>query len=194
MFGKKYFHLGSATEILHSLEDYEEVHDAQKADFSIITSLLSSYDSYTNHYDRSVELAKEAIKAKLTLLCTNPDKISITKSGVIVYCPGMVTELYEKWGGEVVHFGKPHKIIYEYAMRKIRVKTSKVLAIGDSITNDIAGACNMNIASVLVCSGIHRHDFEIEIGEMPKGVLQNLKKKYSISPNYVVSLLRDLVF
>ena len=193
-FGNRYFHLGSAAEILNSLEGYEEVQNPQEADFSIITSVLGNYDDSQSYYDRSIELAKEAVKSKLPLLCTNPDKISITKSGEVVYCPGMVTELYEELGGKVIHFGKPHRIMYEYAMTKIKAENSEVLAIGDSIANDIIGASNMNIDSVLVCSGIHRHDFGIEIGDMPKGILQDIKKKYSVTPNYVVSLLRDLVF
>ena len=33
--------------------------------------------------------------------------------------------------------------------------------------NDIKGATNMNIDSALVCSGIHRHDLQINVGEIP---------------------------
>lgn len=195
VFGSKYFHLGSAAEILNSLEGYEEVKNHQEADFTIITSVLGKYNDSLSHYDRSIELAKEVVKLKLPLLCTNPDKISITKSGEVVYCPGMISELYEGLGGKVIHFGKPHRVMYEYAMTKIAAKNSEILAIGDSIANDIVGASNMKIDSLLVCSGIHRHDLGIiDIGDMPIGILQGIKKKHSTTPNYVAGLLRDLIF
>ena len=193
LFGERYFHLGSAAEILHGLKSYEEVHNPFEADFSIITSVLGDYSDSVSHYERSVELAKEAVKAKLPLLCTNPDKVSITKSGDVVYCPGMVTEIYEKLGGKVIHFGKPHKIMYEYALNRIVVAKSEILAVGDSIANDIIGASNMKIDSALVCSGIHRNDFGIKIGEVPKDIMHFIQNKYSVTPKFVVSLLKDLL-
>jgi hypothetical protein len=45
-----------------------------------------------------------------------------------------------------------------------------------------------------VCSGIHRHDLGIKIGEMPDAKkLLALYKKYSVQPTFVVSLLKDII-
>ena len=59
--------------------------------------------------------------------------------------------------------------------------------------NDIKGATNMNIDSALVCSGIHRHDLQINVGEIPtKENLSKLYKKYSLKPTYVLSILSNI--
>lgn len=51
----------------------------------------------------------------------------------------------------------------------------------------------MNIDSVLVCSGIHRHDLAIGVGEIPEEEnLMKLYEKYSLKPTFVISLLRDI--
>jgi ribonucleotide monophosphatase NagD (HAD superfamily) len=62
------------------------------------------------------------------------------------------------------------------------------------MTNDIKGANNMNLDSVLICSGVHRHDLEINIGDMPveKNLLK-LYEKHSLKPTFVVSLLKDII-
>ena len=186
-FGTKYFYLGSpeSEEVILNLNGYQRVDRAKDADFSIITGIV-------DYYEQAMKLAMEAIKYKLPLLCTNPDKSSIKKNGEISYCPGVVADKYEELGGEVIYFGKPYKHIYEYALQGVDNKR-KVLAIGDSMENDIKGANNMGLDSVLVCSGIHRHDLEIKTGDMPNTEnLLRLYEKYSVQPTFVISLLKDI--
>ena len=187
-FGTKYFYIGSpdSEEVVLNLKDYQKVTHAKDADFGIITSILG-------YQEESMKLAMEAMKYKLPLLCTNPDKSSIKKDGKMTYCTGIIADKYESLGGKVIYFGKPYKPIYEHILQKINNK-KKVLAIGDSMENDIKGANNMNLDSVLVCSGIHRHDLEIEIGGMPstKNLLK-LYEKYSVKPTFVISLLKDII-
>ena len=187
-FGTKYFYLGSpeSEEIVLNLKGYQKVAYAKDADFGIIASILG-------YYEEAMNLAMEAMKCKLPLLCPNPDKSSIKRDGEVMYCTGIIAEKYEALGGKVIHFGKPYKPIYEHVLRTIDDK-KKVLAIGDSMGNDIKGANNMNLDSVLVCSGIHRHDLKIEMGDMPSTEnLLKLYKKYSVKPTFVISLLKDII-
>jgi HAD superfamily hydrolase (TIGR01459 family) len=187
-FGTKYFYVGSpvAKEVLFNLNGYQEVEDPKDADFNILTSVI-------NYYDEAMEVIEELIKYKKPLICTNPDKSSIKRDGKVMPCSGMVADKYEDLGGEVVYFGKPHKPIYKYAIQDVS-SDNKVLAVGDSMGNDIQGASNANLNSVLVCSGIHRHDLGIKIGEMPDAKkLLALYKKYSVQPTFVVSLLKDII-
>jgi ribonucleotide monophosphatase NagD (HAD superfamily) len=44
---------------------------------------------------------------------------------------------------------------------------SRILAIGDNLTTDIAGAATAGIASMLVTGGIHREEFGTVWGEAP---------------------------
>jgi ribonucleotide monophosphatase NagD (HAD superfamily) len=69
--------------------------------------------------------------------------------------------LYEGQGGSVVYAGKPHAPIYELAFETIGklagrdVPRKEILAIGDGVNTDIAGAAKLGIDSVFVASGLH---------------------------------------
>lgn len=52
----------------------------------------------------------------------------------------MVRQWYEELGGEVVLLGKPAAVLYEEALRMLGLRKDEVLAIGDSLQHDIAGA------------------------------------------------------
>ncbi len=52
-----------------------------------------------------------------------------------------VRQWYEELGGEVVLLGKPAAVLYEEALRLLNLRKSEVVAIGDSLQHDIAGAC-----------------------------------------------------
>ena len=188
LYGYKYFYLGSpeSEEAIMNIKGYKKVSHPKNADFCIITGII-------NYFDQAMELAKKAIGYKLPLICINPDKLSITKDGKIMYCPGSIAEKYEQFGGKVIYFGKPYKEIYQYALRLIP-PMKRILAIGDSMDNDIKGALNSNIDCALICSGIHRHELSIKIGEFPTHYqLTKLYNKYSFKPHFVLSSLSDIV-
>src|SRR6185312_6633791 len=72
-----------------------------------------------------------------------------------------LASLYEQQGGSVIYAGKPYAPIYQLALETIgklfgeRVAKDEVLAIGDGVNTDIAGAGGVGIASVFVASGLH---------------------------------------
>jgi ribonucleotide monophosphatase NagD (HAD superfamily) len=84
----------------------------------------------------------------------------------LIYCAGAVAELYRELGGEVVFYGKPHRPIYERAMalaaerRGRPAELRRVLAIGDSVRTDLAGAHGFGIDCLFVTRGIHSEEFE----------------------------------
>jgi ribonucleotide monophosphatase NagD (HAD superfamily) len=58
-------------------------------------------------------------------------------------------------GGSVMWFGKPHPLIYKFALNKIpNIEPQKVLCIGDSLEHDIRGGFDANCSSALVKTGI----------------------------------------
>ena len=63
--------------------------------------------------------------------------------------------VFEKMGGQVVYFGKPHPEIYNFCIRK----NETVLVIGDNIRTDIKGANNMKLDSLFITNGIHKDEF-----------------------------------
>jgi HAD superfamily hydrolase (TIGR01459 family) len=108
-------------------------------------------------------LLQRALDRNLTFVCANPDLV-VDVGGRIVYCAGTLAAMYEAMGGTVYWAGKPHPPIYDMArataerLRGAPVDPARILAIGDSVRTDIAGATGYGIASVFVACGIHRSD------------------------------------
>ena len=96
----------------------------------------------------------------LPMVCANPD-LTVERGDKIVYCAGALAAAYEALGGTVTYAGKPHVPIYDMALAHIEALKSKlvsrerVLAIGDGIRTDIAGAARAGIDSVFIASGVH---------------------------------------
>jgi HAD superfamily hydrolase (TIGR01459 family) len=96
----------------------------------------------------------------LPMICANPD-IAVERGGRLVYCAGALARAYEELGGAVKYAGKPYRPIYELAfatLETLRAGSSapgRLLAIGDGVNTDIAGAAAVNVPSVFVASGVH---------------------------------------
>jgi HAD superfamily hydrolase (TIGR01459 family) len=91
----------------------------------------------------------------VVLHCLNPDRI-VVRGGVTEPCAGALADVYAALDGEVVWYGKPHRTIYEHALRLGgNPPVQEVLAIGDSLQTDILGAARIGIDAVFVSGGIH---------------------------------------
>jgi HAD superfamily hydrolase (TIGR01459 family) len=105
-------------------------------------------------------MLKELAARKLPMICANPDHL-VERGDKLVYCAGALAAIYETLGGSVVYAGKPHAPIYELALETIAghagraVTKDEMLAIGDGVHTDIAGAAGFGIDSVFVASGLH---------------------------------------
>ncbi|TGR16391.1 TIGR01459 family HAD-type hydrolase, partial [Mesorhizobium sp. M1C.F.Ca.ET.196.01.1.1] len=100
------------------------------------------------------EMLAPAAVSGVPCLCTNPDRIMLTKSGQR-FGAGRIAELYEELGGNVEWIGKPHRPIYDAALAMLgNPPRERVVGIGDSIEHDIAGASGAGLSSALVRSGI----------------------------------------
>lgn len=99
----------------------------------------------------------------LTMICANPDLV-VERGGQIVPCAGAVALAYEEIGGNVIYAGKPHRPIYEVALKLAEEKSGtpvaldRICAIGDAIRTDIAGAAMFGAAGIMVLAGIHAQD------------------------------------
>jgi HAD superfamily hydrolase (TIGR01459 family) len=104
----------------------------------------------------------------LFFLCANPD-IVVERGEKLVYCAGALADAYAELGGEVYYAGKPHRPLYDMALaevnraRKVRalgggVALDRVLAIGDSVRTDLAGANSLGVDCLFVTAGIHAEE------------------------------------
>src|ERR1700722_6721894 len=133
-----------------------------EADYIVCTGLFDDETESAENYRAMMQQARER---KLTLICANPD-IVVERGDRLIYCAGAIAELYRELGGEVIFYGKPHRPIYQRAMmlaaerRGQTTPLSRVLAIGDSVRTDLAGAHGFGIDCLFVTRGIHADDFE----------------------------------
>lgn len=128
-----------------------------EADIVVVTGLLDDETETPDDYEITL---KSLQRRNIAMLCANPD-LRAERGDRIVYCAGALAEAYEKLGGDVVYAGKPHLPIYELAMHMIsdgRGETTskdRVIAIGDGLKTDIAGAAAAGLRSIFVASGLH---------------------------------------
>jgi HAD superfamily hydrolase (TIGR01459 family) len=160
--GKKIFWLGPERDnsIYRGLDPV--IGPLEQADYIICTGL---FDDETESAEDYRAMMLQALERKLPLICANPD-IVVERGDRLIYCAGAIAELYRELGGEVIFYGKPHRPIYQRAMQLAAerlgrpVELNRVLAIGDSVRTDLAGAHGFGIDCLFVTRGIHAEDFE----------------------------------
>ena len=106
---------------------------------------------------RSVEahepvLARAAAR-RLPMVCVNPDRLVI-RLGRRELCAGTLAARYEALGGAVHYFGKPHAEVYALSLAALDLAPERVLAVGDGLATDIAGAAAAGLDSLLVTGGL----------------------------------------
>ena len=62
---------------------------------------------------------------------------------------------YQELGGDVRSLGKPDPAIYQPVLEVLGLAPDRVLAVGDSLRTDIAGAAGVDLAACWVLDGIH---------------------------------------
>lgn len=153
----KVFHLGPERDraIFEGLK--VKLTDAEEADLVVCTGLFD--DETETPADYAARLSGLASR-EVPMICANPDHL-VERGERLVWCAGALAALYEGQGGNVVYAGKPHAPIYQLAFDTVGklagrpVPRKEILAIGDGVMTDIAGATGLGIGSVYVASGLH---------------------------------------
>jgi len=155
--GARVFHLGPERDLpIFASIDVTRV-NADDAELIVCTGLFDDETETPEDYE---VLLKELSERKLTMLCANPDHL-VERGHRLVYCAGALAQLYAGDGGEVIYAGKPYAPIYELAEETIArlagrpVARGEILAIGDGIRTDMAGAADFGLDAVFVASGLH---------------------------------------
>jgi HAD superfamily hydrolase (TIGR01459 family) len=96
----------------------------------------------------------DCARYRLKMICANPD-LEVIRGGVRVLCAGALAVRYTQLGGDVRSLGKPDPAIYQPVLHQLGVPAERVLAVGDSLRTDIAGATGVDLAACWVLDGIH---------------------------------------
>jgi HAD superfamily hydrolase (TIGR01459 family) len=167
---------------------------AEQARYAVCTGLRD--DATETLEDYQAELAALAARS-MTMVCANPDMV-IHRGNALIYCAGALARRYEELGGSVIYAGKPFSPIYRHALalaeraRGAPIEERRVLAIGDGMKTDIAGAARAGLDSLFVTHGIHRvvlHDGPLESPASPDR-LERLFREYSLWPVAAIGTLQ----
>lgn len=100
------------------------------------------------------DLLASAAMRGVRLVCTNPDEVIPSAAGGTTIGPGAVARVYAEAGGPITLYGKPYAPIYAAARRRLGEDADRrIVAIGDLLETDIAGAKAVGLPSILVTRG-----------------------------------------
>ena len=126
-----------------------------------VISCTGLVDYETQTPDDYAAFLQQAADLDLPMVCANPDIVVQGPGGGLLYCAGALAKAYEALGGEALYAGKPHPPIYELAraaLSKLSGKTvpkDRILAIGDGLSTDLAGANREEIDCLFITGGIN---------------------------------------
>ena len=158
--GKACFHLGPERDrdIFEDL-DLHVVDDPAEAGFILVTGLFDDESEDESDYE---EVLADAHERELIMICANPDR-AVVRGGQRVPCAGLLAAAYEGRGGRVVYYGKPHGAAYRACFDRLAgVPRGRIIALGDGLHTDIAGANRAGIDSVFIAGGIHAAELAAE--------------------------------
>jgi HAD superfamily hydrolase (TIGR01459 family) len=161
------------------------VENVETADFILLMTMDPPRQSVASWMD----LLKAASVRRLPMICANPDLHRASPTGGLQEAPGLVARAYEQLGGTVRYHGKPQPRIYRTCLAKLGLDRSRVVAIGDSLEHDIAGAQGAGIDSVFIAGGIHRGEIGWDGAALDPASCLALFASAGRSPTYVLPLL-----
>ncbi len=171
--GERVFHLGPPRD-LSVIEDLPltRVSDPAAASFVVNTGPDDAL-GVTELGPYEATLAACAAR-HLPMICANPD-LEVIRDGKRVLCAGALGRRYEALGGAVRYIGKPDPAVYPLVLAALGVP--RVLAVGDALRTDVAGAAAAGLDACWVLGGIH---FE-ELGTDP-AKLEAAAREAGLSP------------
>ncbi|MBV9968105.1 MAG: TIGR01459 family HAD-type hydrolase [Alphaproteobacteria bacterium] len=154
--GKRCLQIGSERDLeMREGLDYVFVETAAEADF-ILNTGPAEWDDTIETY---APVLQTAAARRMPMVCANPD-LTVVHNGKPALCAGALAEEYERLGGRVRWHGKPHPSVYDSCLDLLGIADRRrLLAIGDSLRTDIAGAAGAGIDSLFIAGGIHAAEF-----------------------------------
>ena len=136
--------------------------DVDSADYVINTGV-----AFGESVDTVLPELEAAARRKRPMICSNPDLV-VVYNGKTEICAGALAQRYEALGGEVRYHGKPFPGIYDECLSMLGLADrTRIVAIGDGLHTDIAGARAAKLAAILVTGGINAEKLGIAHGETP---------------------------
>ncbi len=140
-------------------------------DEAAFISCTGPVDDTTETPEDYREPLRPAAERGLVMICANPDRV-VQRGDALVPCGGALADVYAELGGQVIMAGKPHAPIYDLALERAGelagrpIARERVLAIGDGVATDLAGAAEQGIDALFIAHGIHAAEMAGADGRM----------------------------
>ncbi|MDQ0474959.1 TIGR01459 family HAD-type hydrolase [Labrys wisconsinensis] len=185
--GKALFHLGPERD--RPLFEGHDIRFAgeEAAEVIVCTGL---FDDTVETPETYLPMLRRFLARGVPMICANPDLV-VERGGTMIYCAGAIADAYETLGGPVVTCGKPHRPIYDAGFAVVetalgrRVEPGRVLAIGDSVRTDLAGAAAIGCGALFVTGGIHA----LEAGHgaaLDEAALRTFLAEQGVAPDWAM--------
>jgi HAD superfamily hydrolase (TIGR01459 family) len=187
---RRIFHIGKDIEQSIYEELDVELCEEREAEAVVCTGLFHDEEETPADY---AEILQRLRARDLPMICANPD-IMVERGTRHIYCAGAIAREYQQMGGRVSFAGKPHKPIYDLALREAAAildhepEPSKVLAIGDGLLTDVQGAARSGFDVLYISAGIHAREYG-EHGRPDHDALLAWLKKNSVAPVATMPML-----
>jgi HAD superfamily hydrolase (TIGR01459 family) len=154
--GARVFHIGQARD-LNVLETLpiQLVDSPADGDFILNTG---------PHEERSLtdvgayeDVLAACLDAGLPMVCANPD-LEVIREGGRWICAGAMAQRYEALGGIARWIGKPDPAVYAPVLDMLDLPPHRILAVGDALRTDMAGAKAVGVDGCWVLGGIHAEE------------------------------------
>ncbi len=154
--GRRVLHIGSERDLeIREGLGLDFVETPAEADFILNTGPAEWEDTIADY----APILGAARECDLPMVCANPDLI-VMHGSRLALCAGALAEEYERLGGRVRWHGKPYPSVYDSCLALMGIaERRRILAIGDSLRTDIAGAAGAGIDALLIAGGIHAGEF-----------------------------------
>ena len=139
-----------------------------KAAFICATGLFHDETEVPDDYRDRLAIAAAR---RIPMVCANPDRV-VQRGDKMIFCAGALADVYAGLDGEVLMAGKPFAPIYDLAMEEATrlvgrpLDRRRVLAIGDGLITDVAGAQSHDLDCLFLAAGIHAGDVLTDTGQL----------------------------
>jgi HAD superfamily hydrolase (TIGR01459 family) len=164
----------------------------EEADYVVCSGFDNDEEETVEDYRPQLEALR---RRNLLMVCANPDLV-VERGNMILPCAGTIALAYEEMGGEVFYAGKPHRPVYERALAVASdlaghsIPKERVLAVGDAIRTDIAGAVGFGIDALMIARGIHAEELGLHRGDLVSDHVQDWVSRQPARPTAFTDVLR----
>jgi HAD superfamily hydrolase (TIGR01459 family) len=151
--GDRVFHLGPERD-RNVMEGLTLTQVASPAEATFVLNTGADASRSLTEVAAYEDLLQACRTAELPMICANPDLVVI-RGGVAELCAGALAQRYEEMGGVARWIGKPDPTIYAPVLEMLDMPKPRVLAVGDALRTDIAGATAVGVNACWVLGGIH---------------------------------------